>query len=477
MSRDPARQHVPSWSRAAVSWHAGILLVVSAFLLWWARERPFRGEEIEHVHVAWRVAQGAVPYLDFFEHHHPLLWYLLAGALPWVGESGDTIGVLRLALVPVALLTLLLTGLLALEATGSRRMAWTAAILLGSTVAFLETGVAVRPDGPMVLFGTLCTVLLLRAQRTGRGLEAATAGVALGIAFCFLQKAVLLLLALVLAGMIRKVALGRGVPLRILAWFSLGLGGVVLAGGICLAMAGGLDDYLWTNWVFNAIVSAELARVPTTGVGLVVNFPYWLLVVVGSVLVITRHRSEDALFTTASIALALFAILAAARAVRWHYLLQAMPMGTVVGGWALQRLFERVRLSPVWRLAVLVTIVAVPLGVLAHSLRRTNERQRAAIDYVLQRSAPGDPMYDPAFRFNLFRPDLHYFAEVPTDRSRLLGWYRRAAGHRLRAYDACQLLREKRPRFVSDVDQQLSVCGQADLYSPTPFEAIYGRDD
>jgi hypothetical protein len=477
MSPDPVRQHGPSWSGAAVSWPAGILLVVSAFLLWWARERPFRGEEIEHVHAAWRVAQGAVPYLDFFEHHHPLLWYLLAGALPWVGESGATIPVLRMALLPVALLTLALTGLLALEATGSRRIAWTAAILLGSTIAFLETGVAVRPDSPMVLFGTLCTFLLLRAQRTGRGFEAAAAGVALGIAFCFLQKAVLLLLALVLAGTIRKVALGRAIPLPTVASFSLGLGGVVLAGGLFLAMVGGLDDYLWTNWVFNGIVSAELARIPTTGVGLVVNLPFWLLLVVGSVLVIACQRSDDALFTTALITLALLAALAAARAVRWHYLLQAMPMGAVVGGWALQRLFERARLSPVSRLAVLLTLVAVPLGVLAHSLRRTSDGQRAAIDYVLRRSAPGDPMFDPAFRFNLFRPDLHYFAEVPTDRSRLLEWYRRAAGSRLREYDACQLLREKRPRFVSDVDHQLSVCGQADLYAPTPFEAIYGRDD
>lgn len=32
----------------------------------------------EHVHASWLVSEGKVPYLDFFEHHNPLLWFLFA---------------------------------------------------------------------------------------------------------------------------------------------------------------------------------------------------------------------------------------------------------------------------------------------------------------------------------------------------------------------------------------------------------------
>ncbi len=35
-------------------------------------------DHAEHIHAAWLVWQGEVPYRDFFEHHNPLLWYVLA---------------------------------------------------------------------------------------------------------------------------------------------------------------------------------------------------------------------------------------------------------------------------------------------------------------------------------------------------------------------------------------------------------------
>lgn len=42
-------------------------------------------DDIEHLHASFLVFSGYVPYRDFFEHHHPLLWYILApvvGILP-----------------------------------------------------------------------------------------------------------------------------------------------------------------------------------------------------------------------------------------------------------------------------------------------------------------------------------------------------------------------------------------------------------
>lgn len=33
-------------------------------------------DSLEHLRMSWLVSQGYVPYRDFFEHHHPLLWYI-----------------------------------------------------------------------------------------------------------------------------------------------------------------------------------------------------------------------------------------------------------------------------------------------------------------------------------------------------------------------------------------------------------------
>ena len=35
-------------------------------------------DNIEHLRAAYFVSLGDVPYRDFFEHHHPLLWYLFS---------------------------------------------------------------------------------------------------------------------------------------------------------------------------------------------------------------------------------------------------------------------------------------------------------------------------------------------------------------------------------------------------------------
>ena len=36
------------------------------------------GDNIEHIHSSFLIAQGQVPYRDFFQHHNPLMWYLFA---------------------------------------------------------------------------------------------------------------------------------------------------------------------------------------------------------------------------------------------------------------------------------------------------------------------------------------------------------------------------------------------------------------
>jgi hypothetical protein len=38
----------------------------------------FGNDEFEHLHFAWSVSRGQVPYRDYFDHHTPALQYALA---------------------------------------------------------------------------------------------------------------------------------------------------------------------------------------------------------------------------------------------------------------------------------------------------------------------------------------------------------------------------------------------------------------
>jgi len=458
-------------------WEVAALAGLAVCLLGIAFIKPFRPDEIEHVHAAWRVANGRVPYLDFFEHHHPLLWYMLAGLLRLVGESGATVLIFRLIFYLLALATLGVTWGLALRVTRSRSVAWLSALLLVSTTSFLEASIMVRPDVPMMLFVALSVLFFVRAIEGRRRVDAVVSGVAAGVAIAFLQKAVFLLIAFAALAAVRRVRSGRWVPGATVAWFGAGLGVTMVAAGGYLAAIGAMRDYFWTTWLFNVMVTAELPRFPTTGSGLVVNAPFWCLACGGAGVLLWRQWAEDALTTVAVIACAILGCLIVTRALRLHYLLQSLPLLAVVAAWALHGVFERLALASRQRFAAVFLLALAPVVGRVLSIKSTNWPQQAAIDYVLTHSGPHDPMHDPALQFNLFRPDLHYFGDLPTDQRRVVGWYRRVAGARFAGYDACALIDVKRPRFVSDAEGQLETCGLSRRYRKTLFAGLYERLD
>jgi hypothetical protein len=60
------------------SLRALLLAATIAWLLFLFFQRGNPWDESEHCHVAWLISQGEKPIEDFFQHHQPLLWSLLA---------------------------------------------------------------------------------------------------------------------------------------------------------------------------------------------------------------------------------------------------------------------------------------------------------------------------------------------------------------------------------------------------------------
>jgi hypothetical protein len=122
--------------------------------------------------------------------------------------------------------------------------------------------------------------------------------------------------------------------------------------------------------------------------------------------------------------------------------------------------------------AVLLLVCLLPAVGMTRSVFRSNRGQLEKIQFVLDRSAPGDRMYDEWRDFNLFRPDIHYFWFMTSPGLRL---YNRFTGGRFADYDVCRLVAEKKPVFVSDRVSQLKACGLDGLYRPTRFDRLVER--
>ena len=122
--------------------------------------RPIDPDESQHLHVAWLVAQGRVPYRDFWEHHLPFFHYGLAPLTVWLADRPEVYFAARGLMVAMAALVVALTWRLArrLSADGA---VWAAVVLL-FLPQFAETSTETRPDVPALLAHLASLLALVR---------------------------------------------------------------------------------------------------------------------------------------------------------------------------------------------------------------------------------------------------------------------------------------------------------------------------
>src|SRR5262245_59961999 len=151
----------------------------------------YEWDELQVLHGAWRIAGGDVPYRDFFEHHPPLLHLLLA---PLVRSETDISW--RLLIETRLVAAAIVTGVLVTFASLLRRSAGRPAATWGPVAMLVLCPVSgklfeVRADwfALLVLLGAM---LLRSVGRRPR--DAVLAGILSGVAVCFTQKAVPLVL-------------------------------------------------------------------------------------------------------------------------------------------------------------------------------------------------------------------------------------------------------------------------------------------
>ena len=206
----------------AISWH-----------------RAFQVDEVETIHAAYNVASGKLIYRDFWQGHHPLLYWLLGAVLP-VDAPAAAFHLSR------GLALLVLGTTVALSARVTARLGGlpllTASVLLLHTT-FVERGMEVRPDGLM----TLLVVAALSVGTSSAGSprrRGVIQGVLLGVAFLVTQKAAIASFAFGCVWLYE--AMRSRDPLRVLLpclfW---GIPFAAMLAG--LGLAGGLDEYVRYN--------------------------------------------------------------------------------------------------------------------------------------------------------------------------------------------------------------------------------------
>jgi Dolichyl-phosphate-mannose-protein mannosyltransferase len=134
--------------------------------------RAFDPDELQHVHAAWAVHEGLVPFRDFFDHHMPGLQFTLAPMLGrfHVADAADDairfLFVARTLMWVFAGLVLALTVLLG-TMHGGAAVGWLSGGLLTTSIVFTNRTLEIRPDTPGLAWWSACLIAVAMAVRQG----------------------------------------------------------------------------------------------------------------------------------------------------------------------------------------------------------------------------------------------------------------------------------------------------------------------
>jgi len=252
--------------RASIRGWGGVqalLIVACAFylagLVWVGR--PLTWDELEFFRATDSVRTGEVPYLDFYEHHAPLQWFLFAPLTGWLTDPGiATIQAMRWAQLALWLATLALLGSAARRCGASARLATLLVVLLGASSAFAHSAVEYRVDavGSFFLVAGIWLALGADGRRTawlGAGASFAAAGLAnlrLGAVL-----AVVFLATTIYSPAERRWRWNGSLPFS-----ALGAALVLAPVALYFAFRGALAEAGQRLFVDNAIGNAALPRTP-----------------------------------------------------------------------------------------------------------------------------------------------------------------------------------------------------------------------
>ncbi|MBI3781655.1 MAG: glycosyltransferase family 39 protein [candidate division NC10 bacterium] len=410
-------------------------LVMRLPLLFYA---PYEPDEFEHLHAAWAVAHGQVPFRDFWQLHPPLLYYLMAPVFTMLGEDLRIIYVARGFVFLCILLILLQLYRIARECFDSLT-GLLAVLLLSYVLLHFQASYFFRPDTLEALVVIVGLWRFMRAWRSHRRIEFVASGAILGVGFWVLSKALFPLAGLSLVFVLSSVLRRPAGALRsnfVGMLFFLGAFAIpVVLGGFLLWAAGALPNFLrWGvihTFRYPVHFSAIRALLPE------VNLTFLALAVVGIVRAVARANVMDEFHLSPILAgsMTAAAFLFLMPAPNPQSALPFIPVAAMYAAEVLRWVFKRALPSegsvalthgkpgaPAIRLpgrltwaclAALLTSMACapPLWDLVADLprfRKAAVRTNQTIRFVLSLAPPGDSVYD-AHGLYIFRPHATYY--------------------------------------------------------------------
>ncbi len=413
-----------------------------AIILFNSLHRYLDPDELEAIHSSWKLLQGEKIYVDFFQHHHPLLYYSLIPVIALLGENTFTIIAIRIIVFCLLLLIFVTTYYLGLKIF-NKETGIISLVLLSTTIIFINKAIEIRPDVPQTLFGLISVLLLLIFFENKQIHNLILSSLCLSVSFLFLQKTLFLILLIsiiLLINLFNKRIAWRDVFVYYLVFILC-----LMPYFFYLIYNNYLSTYFVLNWTFNTKFLYHFSPTYFLKDSYRSNSFLWFFYILGLFFFLKPPNQKQLGF----ISLGLLISVVFVRVAFQQYFMTSIPLIAILSANAINSIFKEYKFM---KFIVVVLSIVLPLNVIIFpvfhpSYYISNSEQIKKIDYVLTISQPNDFVYDGDNKFNVFRKDIDYFwfSLFPQGG---LETYKTMADYK---YDIYELIDKKKPKIISKI--------------------------
>ena len=327
-------------------------------------------DEFEHMYSSWMVSKGRIPYVDFFQHHHGLIWYIFAPVFYLAGETTASVLIVRGLNLITVFGILYLVYSIALEISHAKKTALYTLALAFSVNVFVRNAAAVRPDVLMTFFIFLSFLFFVKFYLRRRNIFLIFSGISLAFSFFALQKAVFYILPFLLATCFFWITKKIQFKQLVILGFSALIPVLLLL--LVIWAAGFWNEYLFFNWIYNFEIPVNEA------VKFIFKKPIQYLVTLNFIVVLffsiiffvqNIYKIPVLINVCFFIGIAgIFIIAFTGKSIFIHYFIWIVPFIIIHGAYLVGQLFTRFKIQLKLRFLFLYFMFAITIPVLTKKI-------------------------------------------------------------------------------------------------------------
>lgn len=416
-----------------------LLLVIGGFILFFflnSLYRAFDPDEFETIHSAWKILNGEIIYIDFFQHHHPFFYCTIVPLLKIFGENTQSILFIRVIIFIFFILILVITYHIAAELFDSKRIGLISVTFLCSIIMFFNKVIEIRPDVLQVLFGLLAIYFLIVEFKRGSTKYTVLSSLSLGVSFLFLQKAIFLMMGILVLQLFRLYK-GKSTFKNIfIYWFSFALS--LIPYSYYLLRSGFMTDYILWNWIINMRFTDSFSPLFYLLRSFKINCIVWVFFAGG--LIFSRgYISREFCRLSLILLLSVFFV----KAPYQQYYMMFFPLMAIVAGYGVVNIIKSNKAV----IYIMIIASALPIIYSRNFIEWKNTKQLDKVQYVLSNTTKDDYVYDGKPKFNVFRKDIDFFWYSVGPETGGLATYKLLYPYE---YNVYELINKFKPKIISN---------------------------